>query len=262
MFIRYVRRQHRAEPIDRPSILILTPLKDVAGCIDTYCALLERLTFPPDRISLGFLESDSSDQTYETMLGTIPRLSARFHDARIWKHDFAYRLPAGTHRWDPNIQLERRAVLARSRNQLLMRALGDHDWVLWIDADLIYYPRDSIEQLLATGKNVVQPHCVLDFGGPTFDQNAWRDRGRLHLDDLRNEGDLVRLDTVGGTMLLVNADLHRDGLIFPAAPYGSGHPLARKGAGEIETEGLGILAHDLGETCWGLPRLEILHRRF
>jgi len=256
--------QHRGKPesTDEPAILILTPLKDVADCIETYCALLDRLTYPHERISLGFLESDSSDQTYESMLERIPDLNMRFHDARIWKHDYSYSLPPGVHRWDPNIQQSRRTVLARSRNQLLMRALGNHDRVLWIDADLIYYPADVVETLLATGKNIVQPHCVLDFGGPTFDQNAWRDRGRLHLDNLRGEGDLVRLDAVGGTMLMINADLHRDGLVFPAAPYGCGHPLARKGAGEIETEGLGILAHDLGETCWGLPRLEILHRRF
>jgi hypothetical protein len=107
----------------------------------------------------------------------------------------------------------------------------------------------------------VLPHCVLDYGGVTFDQNAWRDKGRLHLDDLRDEGDLVPLDTVGGTMLLIRADLHRDGLIFPPVPYRPGHPKARRGEGELETEGLGILAGDLGETCWGMPNLEIIHRR-
>jgi len=32
-------------------------------------------------------------------------------------------------------------------------------------------------------------------------------------------------------------------------------------AGEIETEGLGIMAHDMGHDCWGLPNLEIKHRK-
>lgn len=74
----------------------------------------------------------------------------------------------------------------------------------------------------------------------------------------------MRLDAVGGTMLLIRADLHRDGLIFPAFPYGAGssrirssHPLW--GKGEIETEGLGIMAADMGVQCWGLPDLEIIH---
>ena len=111
-------------------------------------------------------------------------------------------------------------MLAKSRNHLLFHALDDEDWVLWLDVDVIEYPPDLIERLLATGKEIVQPHCVLDYGGPTFDCNGWRDQGRLHLDDLRDEGELVELDAVGGTVLLVRADLHRDGLVFPPFLYG------------------------------------------
>jgi peptide chain release factor subunit 1 len=151
-------------------------------------------------------------------------------------------------------------VLAKSRNHLLVRGLVDEDWVLWVDVDMVDAPADVLEQLLAAGKDIVQPNCVLLPGGPTFDRNGWRDHGRLHLDDLREEGDLVPLHTVGGTMLLVRADLHRDGLVFPPVPYGLGHPLARPGRGEVETEGLGILAHDMGYTCWGMPSLEVRHR--
>src|SRR5207237_5940372 len=119
----------------------------------------------------------------------------------------------------PESHLGRRAVRASSRNHLLFHALDDEDWVLWLDVDLIEYPPDLVERLLAAGKDVVQPHCVLDHGGPTFDCNGWRDRGRLHLDDLRDEGALVALDAVGATALLVRGDLHRDGLIFPAFSY-------------------------------------------
>jgi peptide chain release factor subunit 1 len=74
----------------------------------------------------------------------------------------------------------------------------------------------------------------------------------------------MRLDAVGGTMLLVRADLHRDGLVFPSFLYGvasshirSKHPVW--GKGEIETEGLGAMAADMGIQCWGLPDLEIIH---
>jgi peptide chain release factor subunit 1 len=131
--------------------------------------------------------------------------------------------------------------------------------VLWLDVDVIDYPADVVERLLATGRSIVQPHCVLDHGGPTFDRNAWRDHGRLHMDALREEGDLVKLDTVGGTMLLVRSDLHRDGLVFPPYPYGRANPAARPGQGELETEGLGLMARDMGHQCWGMPNLEIRH---
>jgi glycosyltransferase involved in cell wall biosynthesis len=164
--------------------------------------------------------------------------------------------------------MERRAILARSRNHLLFRALDDEDWVLWLDADVIDYPPDILERLLATGKDIVHPHClvkVADEPARTFDLNAWRDRGLLHMDDLRAQGDLVPLDSVGGTMLLVRADAHRDGLIFPPFLYGSRNPLIRRGQffpgseGEIETEGLAVMADDMGYGCWGMPNLEILH---
>ena len=74
----------------------------------------------------------------------------------------------------------------------------------------------------------------------------------------------MRLDAVGGTMLLVRADLHRDGLVFPSYLYGVESSRIRKrhpvwGRGEIETEGLAAMAADMGAQCWGLPDLEIVH---
>ena len=252
------RASHSSE---RGQVLILTPLKDAATSLEIYCRLLVSLTYPHDLISIGMLESDSSDGTYAIARHMLPTLRREFREVRLWKRDYGFRVPPGLHRGDARIQRERRSVLARSRNQLLMRAIQDEDWVLWLDVDLIAYPPDIIERLLRTDKSIVQPHCVLDYGGPTFDQNGWRERGRYHLDDFRGGPAIVPLDAVGGTMLLVRADLHRDGLIFPSVPYGAGHPKSRGGEGEIETEGLGILASDMGETCWGIPDLEILHRR-
>jgi peptide chain release factor subunit 1 len=150
---------------------------------------------------------------------------------------------------------------------LLFGALGDEDWVLWLDVDVIDYPADILEQLLALDRDIVHPHCVTEPGGATFDLNAWRDGGRRIMSDLRGQG-LVRLDSVGGTMLLVRADRHRDGLVFPPFFYGARsrwvrdpHPLRGPLVGEIETEGLGIMAKDMGVECWGLPDLEIRHAR-
>jgi len=243
-------------------VLILTPAKDAAGCIEGYCERVRRLTYPHRRISLGFLESDSSDATYAELNRCLRRLRKGFRRVTLCKKDFGYKIPVGVHRGAAPIQVERRRVLAKSRNYLLFHALRDEDWVLWLDVDVIDYPTDVVERLLATGKDIVHPHCVLDYGGPTYDQNAWRDHGRLHLDDLRGAGELVELDTVGGTMLLIRADVHRGGLIFPAFPYGRENSKIRDGRGELETEGLGIMAADMGLCCWGMPNLEIRHGRW
>ena len=252
----------RRPAASRPHVLILTPVKDAAVFLSHYCDQLLELDYPHHLLSLGLLESDSRDSSFAALEAEVPRLRRELLRAQLWKHDFGYRIPVGRPRWAEEIQMERRAVLARSRNQLLFRALDDEDWVLWLDSDVTEYPPDIIETLLATGRDIVQPHCVLDPGGPTFDKNAWRDQGCLHLDDLRAEGDLVELDAVGGTMLLVRADLHRDGLIFPATPYGAGDPRVPPGPGLLETEGLGILALHMGHRPWGLPHVEILHRKW
>src|SRR5215813_2206261 len=243
-------------------VLILTPVKNASHFIKGYSRRLAALTYPHHLISVGLLESDSNDSTYQVLQAQLPALRREFKRVGMWKRDFGYHTPSGVHRGTEAIQVERRTVLAKSRNHLLMHALDDEDWVLWLDVDVIEYPTDIIERLLATGKDIVHPHCVLEYGGQTFDKNAWRNKGRVHMEDLRQEGEMVELDAVGGTMLLVRADLHRDGLIFPAFPYGQESARRRPERGELETEGLGLMAQDMGHQCWGMPHLEIRHARW
>lgn len=54
---------------------------------------------------------------------------------------------------------------------------------------------------------------------------------------------------VGGTALLVKAQVHRAGAIFTWTPY--------KHA--LETEGFGRMANDMGYQVIGLPNYVILH---
>lgn len=255
--------------------------------LESYFANLAGLQFPQQNISLGFLESDSRDDTYSLLAQRLPGLRRTYRQVGLWKKDFGFQIPPDTPRWSGKIQYQRRAILARSRNHLLFRALEDEDWVLWLDADVCEYPADILQRLLATGKEIVHPHCVLEYGGKSYDRNAWRDKKKYHLDDLRREGDLVKLHAVGGTMLLIKADLHRDGLIFPPFLYGKKSRFIRRFnfffankkeflaglaaipakiirnryQGEMETEGLGIMANDMGHECWGMPNLEIRHRQ-
>lgn len=246
------------------TVLILTPAKNATRYLRTYFAGLRSLTYPHDRLSIAILEGDSDDDTYAQLTQHLAAVAPEFRRTALFRKDFHYRIPRGVPRWTPRIQKQRRTVLAKARNHLLFRALDDEEWVLWLDVDVIEYPPDIIERLLATEKDIVQPNCVYDYGGRSFDLNAWRDHGRHHLHDLKEEGELVPLDSVGGTMLLVRADVHRDGLVFPAFPYGLPNAKIRSDnhwLGEIETEGFGIMAGDAGVQCWGMPRLEIRHHR-
>jgi Anp1 len=250
----------------RLKVLVLTPVKNAGRHIGRYVELVEALSYPRSLLSLGMLISDSDDDTCERLIKFKSRLTARCRRVHISKRNFGFRMPKGVARWAPSYQLVRRSILARSRNTLLFRALRDEEWVLWIDVDVVDYAPLTLDALIATGLDIVQPHCVVEKGGATFDRNAWRDKGATQMQDLRAEDGPVRLDAVGGTMLLVRADLHRDGLIFPPFRYGvesqfirAKHPIW--GRGEVETEGFGILAKDMGLQCWGLPNLEILHAR-
>jgi hypothetical protein len=249
-----------------PEVLILTPVKNAARHLDRYALNLEKLTYPREKLALGMLESDSRDGTYDALLALRPRLEERFSRVGLWKRDYGFQMPAQVPRWTAAYQLQRRAVLARGRNHLLMRALGDADWVLWLDVDVTSTPRDLIHILLGHARDILHPNCVLDEGGKSFDLNAWRDKGRVTLSDLRGAHGPVRLDSVGGTVLFVKADLHRDGLVFPPFRYGIANPHIRDrhpvwGQGEVETEGFAMMARDMGSQCWGLPDLEVLHAK-
>ncbi len=247
-------------------VLILTPIKNAARFLDRYFENLASLDAQGCRLAVGMLDSDSDDGTFEIAERGLDEIRSRFVSAGLWRKDFGYRMPRGVPRWSHPHQIARRSVLARSRNHLLSRALRDQDWVLWLDVDVIEYPPDLIQRLLAVDRSIVHPHCVKRYGGPTFDANGWVGRPARTMDALRDAGPVVPLDAVGGTCLLVAADLHRDGLVFPPFLYGRAHRAARVPGpwaplppGEIETEGFGLMARDMGAQCWGVPGLEILH---
>lgn len=257
---------------DCAPVLILCPVKDAARFLPRFMENLRSLTYAHELISIAFLESDSRDGTAAIIETELTALAREFRRAELFRHDFDFRseLP----RWDPGIQRRRRATLARSRNYLLSRALRDEEWVLWMDVDVAAYPPDLLEQLLAPEREIVVPHCVTSAGGPTFDLNTFRldadagerdwspylvdgilqpprGAGRLYLESFRDSA-LIEVDAVGGSVLFIRADLHREGLIFPVAPYRQ----------HIETEGLALLARDMGYACFALPRLEVIHPPF
>ena len=251
-----------------PSVLVLTPVRDAARHLPAYRTMLEGLAYPKGRLSLAWLEGDSSDDTPELLESWLPELDRSFSRADLIRHSEALIL-AGS-RWEVSDQFTRRRALARLRNRLLQAALRDQDWILWIDADVLDCPPDTLLRLLDSGRDIVTPHCVMQPGGPSFDLNTFqstlpslnaeqrylqdgiiqppRGVGRRYLDSFRGAG-IVRVDSVGATMLLIRADLHRSGLVFPAYSH----------RGYIETEGLAMMAQDMGIDCWGMPDLEILH---
>ncbi|KAI9786769.1 MAG: Golgi mannosyltransferase complex subunit [Candelina submexicana] len=178
-------------------------------------------------------------------------------------------------------QKARRASMSRARNSLLFTILGPSTaWVLWLDSDIVETPPTLIQDLASHDKPIIVPNCFQRYYDNEqkamsirpYDFNSWIDSqtaqeigAKMGYDDILLEGykdmatyrtlmaymkddtgddtRIQELDGVGGTALLVKAEVHRDGAMFP--PFAFYHL--------IETEGFAKMANRLGWHSWGLP---------
>jgi len=179
-------------------------------------------------------------------------------------------------------QKVRRAAMAKARNSLLFTTLGPAtSWVLWLDSDIVETPHSLIQDLASHNKPIIVPNCFQRYYDENqksmsvrpYDYNSWIDSPnaqdlakKMGKDDILLEGYAematyrslmaympngadadpereVELDGVGGTALLVKAEVHRDGAMFP--PFAFYHL--------IETEGFAKMAARLGWKSFGLP---------
>lgn len=255
------------DPEDIPSILIAILWSDALQDPDKLLSELAGLTYPGRKISLAFLLFDGSagmeealDKKKEEWTGRFARLSVVTRDYGFaWRRSFT----ENRGKWI------RSSLLSRCRNFLMHHALAKEDWILWLDARVARIPPDLVERLLKARKEIVVPNCVLLGTGQSFDLSSykWQPQagqidwqahvieglldppaglGRWYLNDLALF-DCVELDGVGSSTLLVRADLHREGLIFPFFPYKNC----------MDSEGLAAMARDMGYRCWGLPKVQV-----
>jgi hypothetical protein len=175
-----------------PKILILTPMRNVKERTMTrYLKNLDTFDYPPELISIGVLEGDSTDKgkTYERVEEVSKELEARYRRVSVFHHDFKprhfYKIP-DAQRHDIMFQKFRRSALAKARNYLLMSALQDEDYVLWLDADIWNHPPDIIQTLLSAEKEIVVPNCVMKPNGSSYDLNSWAFRNPDDADAIDN----------------------------------------------------------------------------
>jgi hypothetical protein len=95
-------------------VLILTPLKNAADILPTYFTLLDQLTYPADKLSIGFLVSDSTDDTAEVLQRLLDERQRRFKRATVLQRNYHFEL-AHDQRHDFNVQSARRSVMAKGR---------------------------------------------------------------------------------------------------------------------------------------------------
>lgn len=260
-------------------VLIISPIHNSEGDLENYVKLIYSLDYPRHQLSLAFGEDNSHDGTLVKARSVVEKLKTMglrraevFHfnfsddwDSDSWMKEHAY-----------SNQLKRRSHLARARNLLLKSALKDEEYVLWIDSDIKSIPPDLIQQMVYVRGDVVTTSCLVadnGGGGRIYDKNSWRETElsrkrqeslpldelvvegyfpsvRQYLPHLRGEGRrCVPVDGVGGCALMIKAECHRKGLIFPETLFER----------HIETEGLAKMAKHMGYSVYGLPFVNVFH---
>lgn len=186
-----------------------------------------------------------------------------------------------------SVQKERRSMMALARNSLVFSCLAPStSWVLWLDADIIETPPTLIQDLTSHNKPVLSANVYQRYvdestkqeGVRPYDFNNWveSEEGLKIASEMKEDEIIVEgyqeiatyrplmayfydvkgdkhtemeLDGVGGGAVLVQADVHRDGAMFPSFPF---YHL-------IETEGFAKMAKRLGYKVVGLPNYLVYH---
>ncbi len=273
----YYHAKHKNEGEIHDSVVILTPISDSSDHLPRYFKGLCSLDYPHDKISVVLGEDSSKDSTtYETAVEGAKTIRPFFRRVDVVKLNEHVEMVPGSNKHERIFQVRRRKHLAKSRNKLLHAGLRDEKWVLWMDVDMAYFPKDLVQQLVSVQKHVVAPSCLWITKmreAALYDRNTWKETNnslrfqsdkpkhmvmlegyaetlREFLPEYRTRGEpYVSIDGVGGAVLLVYAECHRRGLIFP--PFVYEH--------HLETEGLAKIAKDMGYEVVGLPYLEVVH---
>ena len=133
--------------------------------------------------------------------------------------------------------------------------------------------------MVDSGKDIIVPQCQTP-SKEYFDWNTWKGPRKKpnhsQQQDLQNGGifipgptskttflyeysqEFVEIDSVGGTVLFIRGDVHREGVVFPTQ-YIVGAEWEYEGYDAIETEGICYLAQHLCYKCWGMPNAIVIH---
>ncbi|KAG2778266.1 hypothetical protein PC129_g24603, partial [Phytophthora cactorum] len=267
---------------DNDSVLIICVLNDAESWgknrnMEDFFKLVGSFDYVKAKISIALLTSSMAEFTkaklvFGSYIQQYPRLSV------IFRNDFISGRLTRLNRHNLSLQASRRRMLARYRNYALLSTMESwHQHVVWVDADITVIPPGLLLKMVQSGRDILEPVCVRNIRGKwlNYDANAWVGQrkvrsatdknfvpGPLNARSFHNLPDkskpFVPLDSVGGTMLYVRADIHRQGVMFPAH-YVIGSEWGREGYDGIETEGLCYIAHFLGYKCWGMPHDAIQH---
>lgn len=276
---------------NKEKVLLLCPLKDAAPYLPKFFELIMALTYPHEFIDLGFLISDTADDTLAILteqLELIQSTTKPFRSVQIFQKDFGFNLDNMdvSQRHSFEAQAPRRKNMARARNYLLSSALKpDHSWVLWRDVDIVEAPPSIIEDFVAHDTDVLVPNIWFhryrdgkDVEG-RFDYNSWveSDQGRRLADSLDKDTVLVEgydkhfktgrkyMARMGDWRYNKDEEIDLDGvggvnIVVKADVHRTGINFpAYAFENQAETEGFAKMAKRAGYRVVGLPNYVVWH---
>lgn len=193
----------------------------------------------------------------------VGRVQGLVH-SQEWQGSLEWRLhfneqPGSERHYEPN---------ARARNEVIERYLKPwHEWVVWVDVDIVEMPTNLIKTLVATSElwrqgkwaAVVAPMVWMERvkpgpvgfenGGWFYDTGGFIDDAGQHADFHRgvlDEGQDVLMQSVG-TVYIAPADLYRAGLRYEVR------------GDEVEHVGFCRAARALGANVVATRRAEVVH---
>ncbi|KAI1101491.1 glycosyltransferase family 62 protein [Jackrogersella minutella] len=236
------------------------------------------------RVSLGLMTS-SKEEFEATKAAIMPLPFARV--ALYYRENdgggAAAQIPYEDRHKD-EYQRKRRGLIASARNYLMARALQDEAHVIWVDADIVEFSKGVIQTMIGHAVKredvgIITALCTQTITA-NYDKNAWSVNRQVPLlvgpvgdDDLNTaadqlvetrtyvdelikgtkDDDILPLDSVGGTILYIKADVVRQGINFPTS-YVVGTTWSHEGWVGIESEGICYMAShlDSGGGCFVL----------
>ena len=250
-----------------PSLIILTLLTDSASygkegvtrTFQDYVEMLYATGLDMSQVSLG-LAIESADELARVKSTMTDVMGSRGHFPRV---TLLHVPPPDMqldrnrrHQLDANSQDHRRYAIAQLRNALTFNALHSESHILWLDADVYYLSPNIVQTMLAHSHSeddaaLLTARCELK-GTYDYDKNAWAgtrqpNDGDVHKHNVKalikgaRQNDLIPLNSIGGTILLIRASLVHHGLVFPAGKI-VGMGWDQEGHDGVETEGLCLVA--------------------
>ena len=265
---------------NKEEVLLLSPMSKF---LPEYWDNINKLSYDHSLISLGFIipRTNDGDEVLIKLEAAVKKTQAdkktRFKKVTILRQDSDSLLSqAEKDRHALAVQKERRAMMAVARNSLVFSTISPSTaWCLWLDQDLMRHDKPIVSANVFqrfhnpdTNKPDIRPY---DFNNWVESEEGLKIAASLKEDEIIVEGyaematyrplmayyygaksDIhteMALDGIGGGAVLVKADVHRDGAMFPSFPF---YHL-------IETEGFAKMAKRLGYTVFGLPNYLVYH---